>query len=102
MHDTYPGSDEPERSGVHKVNQIVYKGLADIFRRSDGEIPHPNSTAGQDMLDRMAVLGSHGVEESRVATLSCLAHLHGSREAEAAELKSFNELAALMEEAPGA
>ena len=110
MYDTYPGGQEDDQpSGVHKVNGIVYRSMAGIFGRTDGEIPDHNSAAGQDMLDRHDGMSAKGVEHRRLAVISGIAHIRRRQEiradqleAEVSELAEFREIADLMEEAPGA
>jgi len=106
MLDTYPGSDpedDGKLSGASKVNSIVYKGMAQIFGRDQVYgMPDPDSAHGQDALARLHSLDTKGVERTRLATIAGLAHIDRDRRAEAEELAAHEELAAIMEEAPGA
>lgn len=106
MTDTYTGprpEDEPERSGASSVNGIVYKGMSQVFGRGQSYgVPAPNSVHGQDALGRLHSLDTRGVDRARLAVISGLAHIDGDRRTEADELEAHREIAAIMEEAPGA
>ncbi len=106
MTDIYTGprpDDEPGRSGASNVNGVVYKGMAQIFGRDRSYgIPDPNSVPGQDALGRLHSLDARGVDRARIAVISGLAHIDMDRRTEAEELEAHREIAAIMEEAPGA
>jgi hypothetical protein len=106
MTDIYTGpspDDGPERSGASKVNGIVYGGMSQIFSRDRSYgMPDPNSVHGQDALGRLHSLDTRGVDRARLAVISGLAHIDGDRRTEAEELEAHREIAAIMEEAPGA
>jgi hypothetical protein len=106
MTDIYTGpgpDDEPERSGASNVNGIIYRGMAQVFGRDPScGVPGPNSIHGQDALGRLHSLDTRGVDRARLALISGLAHIDSDRRTEAEELEAHREIAAIMEEAPGA
>ena len=105
MTDIYTGprpDDEPERSGASKVNAIVYRHIYQVLDGRQSVIPDPGSRSGRLALSRLGAMGDQGVEGPRLAVISGLAHIDRGRRAEGAELETHEELAVLMEEAPGA
>ena len=113
MTDTYPGSgsdDRPELSGADKVNAIVYRNMALLLRhhRPIG-MPSPNSALGQDAHARLSAMSERGVDLGHLATVSGIADIHYRKEIEVAQAAvedaaqaSLAEMAAIMEEPPGA
>jgi hypothetical protein len=100
MYDMYPGS-----AGESRQNGIVYRGLAELFRRhrpEPGSTPDINSTLGQDMATRFDAMGAKGVDRMRLAAVSGIVQIDHGRRAEAAEVAELEEPAELMQEAPGA
>lgn len=103
MHDTYPGAEpDPGPIGASKVNAIVYRHIHGALDGDRSSIPRPASQSGRVVLSRLGKMGGKGVEAPRLAVISGLAHIDGSRRAEAAEVEAHEELVAIMEEAPGA
>jgi hypothetical protein len=104
MHNAYPGQesdDEPRLTGVSRVNQIVYGGIHRALDNGRPGMTDPDSPTGRAVLSRLTAMSEH-VEGQRLAVLSGLAQIDSGRRAEAAEVRDHAELAAIMEEAPGA
>lgn len=105
MTDTYTGpspDDGPGRSGASRVNEIVYRHIYQVLDSGQSVIPDPGSRSGRLALDRLGAMSGQGVEGPRLAVISGLAHIDSGRRAEGAELETHEQLAAIMEEAPGA
>lgn len=106
MHDLYPGAgpdDKSELYGAAKVNEIVYRGMTQLFdRHHPGNMIDPDSVLGQDVLDRLSAMSSRGIGLRRLVIVSSLAHINHCKTTEIEAIESMEELEALMEEAPGA
>jgi len=98
------GSDGNGNFGAARVNEFIYKHMTSALtdRREGETVINPLSSIAERSSELVEGLRGIGIEDERVTAIAAIAHVHHCRFPVVDAIESFDELAALMEEAPGA